>query len=173
MTEQQAEKLNIEKPREYFRVFSGKRNFAPHIESSHWYHIEGVALMNGAPNFPLEGDNIGVIETWSMPEPAELTPEDVNNIMKKVEGGEWREHVSAGKWVGKAIASVLGLDPEPNGQREQIQTLIKRLIQGRVLKLVPGKSDTRKDVMFVEVGEGIPVGAGKPNVFSPAAKRGK
>jgi hypothetical protein len=170
MSEKQANDLGLEKHRQYFRVFSGKRNFAPHIEDSHWYHIESVQLNNGPPNYSFDGDNIGVVERWTMPEVADLTPEEVTNIMRAVEGAQWRENIRATMWVGKAIAQVLGLDPEL--QREQIKTLIQRLLLGRVLKTVPGQSSDRKGVMYVEVGEGLPAGKGKPNVFSPA-KRGR
>src|SRR6266511_3052602 len=67
MSEAQGDKLCVENHRVYFRSFSGKRNFAPSIEDSDWYHIEGVQLMNGPASFTAEGDNIGVIEKWTPP----------------------------------------------------------------------------------------------------------
>jgi hypothetical protein len=62
MSEKQAEHFGItENHRQYFRSFSGKRNFAPHIDDSDWFHIESVRLNNGPPNFTADGDSISWI----------------------------------------------------------------------------------------------------------------
>jgi hypothetical protein len=47
MTKDEATKQKIKDPGRYFRVFSGKRNFAPATDDSDWYHLESVPLHNG------------------------------------------------------------------------------------------------------------------------------
>jgi hypothetical protein len=109
MSAEQAKQLGVtEDHRQYFRAFSGKRNFAPHLEDSNWFFIMGVELDNGA--FPGGGDNIGVVTTWSPPE-VNTTPEIIEEIKQTLASGEWREDVRASMWAGKAIAQVLNRDP--------------------------------------------------------------
>jgi hypothetical protein len=121
MTAEEGKKLKIVDYRQYFRAFSGKLNFAPSTEDSEWYHIKSVPVMNGALPYTNSdggngGDNVGVVEAWSMPSAKELMPETIEAIRKAVARTEWRDHVLADMWVGKAVAQVLGLDPEQDRQ---------------------------------------------------------
>jgi hypothetical protein len=156
MTEKEGKKQKIGNYYQYFRAFSGKLNFAPPTEDSEWYHTMSVPVMNGAlpytgPNGGNGGDDVGVVEKWSLPEAAALSPEDVEAIRKAVAKTEWRDHVLADMWVGKAVAQILGLDPELD--RDQIKQVIRKLISEKVLKKVPGKSDGRKKCLFVVPGD--------------------
>lgn len=158
MSAKEAEKAEVENHWQYFRSFSGKRNFAPSIQTSTWFHITGVVLMNGPINFTAEGDNIGVVETWSLPV-ANITPEDAENIRKAVADGSWRENAQAGMWAGKAVAKVLGLDPADD--KEKIKRTIKKLIKDGVLMEAPGEKADRKPCLYIVPGDGVPVGGGK------------
>ena len=100
MNEQQGDKLGVDNYRQFFRVFSGKRNFAPQLEDSKWFHIEDVILNNGKGarpqtpgqqirRFTIDGDHIGVVETWEPPE-AKVTEENIADIKKVLASGEWR-----------------------------------------------------------------------------------
>ena len=140
MTAEEGKKQKIGDYRQYFRAFSGKLNFAPPTENSEWYHIKSVPVMNGAlpytdPNGGNGGDNVGVVEAWSLPEAAALSPEDIEAIKKEVAKSEWREDVRAAMWVGNAIAQILGLDPELD--KYQIKQVIRKLISEKVLKRIP------------------------------------
>jgi hypothetical protein len=155
MTAKQAESLKVDEDhRQYFRVFSGKRNFAPPIDNSHWYHIEGVILKNGRNpwgqqenNLMSDGDNIGVVEGWTAPAAEDMSPETVAAIKKAVGAGEWREDSRAAMWVGKAIAPHVGLDPDEN--KAAIGAVIKRLARDGVLKTVQRKDEKRRPRLFV------------------------
>jgi AAA domain/Bifunctional DNA primase/polymerase, N-terminal len=157
MTPEEGKKQKIGTYRQYFRAFSGKLNFAPPTENSEWYHIESVPVMNGALPFTMPvggngGDDVGVVEAWSLPEAAALSPEAIEAIKKAVATPQWRADVRAAMWVGNEIAQVLGLDPELD--KDRIKEVIRKLISEKVLKTVPGKSDGRKRCLFVVPSDG-------------------
>ena len=123
MNEQQGDKLGVDNYRQFFRVFSGKRNFAPQLADSKWFHIEDIILNNGKGarprkleetrpklHYTIDGDHIGVVETWEPPE-AKVTEENIADIKKILASGEWRESTQAAMWAGKGIAKVL--NPRP------------------------------------------------------------
>jgi hypothetical protein len=158
MTADEGKRLKIENYRRYFRAFSGKLNFAPPIEKSDWFHLRSVPVLNGDcdPRYVQAdggngGDDVGVVEKWSLPEAAPLSLENKEAIKKAVADGVWRENVRADMWVGKAVAPILGLDPELN--RRDITQVIGKLIFEKVLKTIPGKTKDRKDCLFVVPGD--------------------
>ena len=167
MTAEEGKRLKIANHRRYFRAFSGKLNFAPPIENSHWFYLNSVPILNGdcdacyvQADGGNGGDNVGVIERWSLPKAAELTPENIDAIKKAVADGNWRENIRANMWVGKAVAPILGLDPELN--RRDITQIIRELIFKKVLKSIQGKTKDRKDRRFVVPGDwSAPVAEGK------------
>ena len=112
MNEQQGDKLGVDNYRQFFRVFSGKRNFAPQLEDSKWFHMK-VILNNGKGarpqtpgqqirRFTIDGDHIGVVETWEPPE-AKVTEENIADIKKVLASGEWRESTQAAMWRGRVL----------------------------------------------------------------------
>jgi hypothetical protein len=156
MSKTDARKLGVEDEkhyRRYFRVFSGKRNFAPHIEESNWFYITSVELNNAPPDSLSDGDSIGVVETWTVSEvqTETLPPERVAKIKQAVADGEWREDTRSSMWVGKAVAPLLDLDPDDD--QEKVKRTVKRLIKDAVLKVIPGRTHDRKPVMFVVPGD--------------------
>jgi hypothetical protein len=155
MSKTDARKLGVEDEkhyRRYFRVFSGKRNFAPHIENSDWFYIASVDLDN-APDSLSDGDSIGVVETWSVSEAQieALSPETIDKIKQAVADGEWREDVRAAMWVGKAVAPILGLDPDE--EQEKVRRAIKKLTKDGVLKQIGGRTHDRKPCILVVPGD--------------------
>jgi hypothetical protein len=156
MTAEEGKRQGIGDYHRYVRAFSGKLNFAPPTEDSEWYHIKSVPVMNGAlpftdPNGGNGGDDVGVVDAWSLPEAAPLSPEVIEAIKKEVAKSEWRADVRAGMWVGNAVAQVLGLDPELD--KDRIKRVIRKLISEEVLKRIPGKSAGRKPCVFVVPGD--------------------
>ena len=133
----------------FFRSFSGKLNFAPPIDESEWFEIVSVDLDNGFS----DGDNVGVVTRWTLPiaEVAELPLETVTAVRLAV-GTEkrWKEHQLAGMWVGKAIAPILGLDPEDKADVTKIKKVVRKLIRNGALKTEPGRDPRRReDTTFV------------------------
>ena len=160
MTADEGKRLKIENYRRYFRAFSGKLNFAPPIEKSDWFHLRSVPVLNGDcdPRYVQAdggngGDDVGVVEKWSLPEAAPLSLENKEAIKKAVADGNWRENVRADMWVGKAVAPILGLDCEFALDKDQIKQVIRKLIFEKVLKTIPGKTKDRKDCLFVVPGD--------------------
>jgi len=151
MSVEEAKKLKIANRRVHFRAFNGKLNFAPGTDQSDWYAIANVRIDNGPfhQNAFLLGDDVGVVEIWQHPGNAEadLTDANIEAIKQLVGGGEWREDVRAGMWVGKAIAQVLNLDPEDDAAL--VKKTIKRLIEMGALKREPGRDGRRKQVVFI------------------------
>jgi hypothetical protein len=135
---------------------SGKLNFAPPSENSEWYHTVSIPVMNGAlpyidPDGGNGGDDVGVVETWSRPEAEELTPGNIEAIKNAVAKAEWREDVRAAMWVGKAIAPILGLDPELD--KTQIKQIIRELIFQKA-EDNPGEDQGSETCVFVMPGDG-------------------
>ena len=173
MTTDEGKKQKIANHRRYFRAFSGKLNFAPPSENSEWYHVKSVPILNGdcdscyvQADGGNGGDDVGVVERWSLPEAAELTPENIDAIKKAVIDGNWRENIRADMWVGKAVGPILGLDPELN--RRDITQIIRKLIFEKVLKTIPRKTKDRKDCLFVVPGDwSAPVAELRPAPVPP------
>jgi hypothetical protein len=151
MTSEEAKKLKMANRRPYFRAFNGKLNFALATDQSNWLTTASVQINNGPSlqGMHLLGDNLGVAEVWQHPGTAEadLSDANVEAIKQLVAGGEWREDIRAGMWVGKAVAQVLNLDPEDDVA--VIKTTIKRLIEMGALKREPGQDRYRRAVIFV------------------------
>ena len=145
------EHLDVEQYKQYFRAFSGKRNFAPDLDASEWYFLDSVVLNNGPPNCPMDGDSIGVVTPWTMPKDRDLTPEDCEAIKQAVGAAEWREDARAEMWVGKAIAPIVRLDA--NNDRAQLKRMVKKLTDLGILKAVPGKKADRKPCLLIVPGE--------------------
>jgi hypothetical protein len=148
MSKEEAEKLKLQNGGYYFREFSGKLNFAPPSEKSTWYQFVNVELENSK----LFGDNVGVVTSWTHPNVAKkqnvtLTSANIAEIKRVVGAGKWREDFRAGLWVGKAVAQVLGLNHEDDV--DLLKRVVKSLLDGGALKVVQGKDDNRKTVMFV------------------------
>jgi hypothetical protein len=148
MSKDEATKLQLDEPGYYFRLFNGKRNFAPPSAASDWYRLVNVVV-----GHPLTGDGVGVVTRWQHPgaEAATIvvTQEIQDQIVAAVRSGNWRAHPLSSAWVGKPIACALNLDPEEDA--EAIKALVKQLLKDRVLKEVQGRDSWRRDCMFVVV----------------------
>jgi hypothetical protein len=89
------------------------------------------------------------VRSWELPGPVsiDLTDEHRAAIMAAVALAEWREDTRATMWVGRAVAPVLGLDPDED--KEQLKGLIKKLIKEKVLKTLAARTADRKPCVFV------------------------
>ncbi len=150
MTERESEKAEVKNPRFYFRTVNDKNNLAPPPTDSVWYKLESVALGNGQ-SFGDEGDNVGVVVRWQWPNPADLASRgDLRRVQERVSEKQWRESRQANEWVGKAVAEILGLDPQAD--RSRIVALLEAWIEAGHFKIVEGRDANRQPRKFVEVG---------------------
>jgi hypothetical protein len=156
MTKDEAARAGVDNHRSYFRVDNGKANLAPPAENSTWHRHVGVQLGNGV-NIPHAGDNVGVVTAWNWPDPSEdVTAEDVRAVQAAVAAGEWREDVRSGdKWIGKAVADVLGFDAKDALGKANIKALVKSWLKDGTLKLVERRDAKRNMRNFVEVGKKV------------------
>lgn len=125
------------KPRGYyFRVFNGKRNFAPPADESLWYQYESVKLQNHQSEFEDDGDSVGVIKRWRYPKVdlPQLTDANVEMILKAIRsGGPWRADSRArSDWIGIPIADAILIDLLKD--RKAVTKLIDQLERAGKLK---------------------------------------
>jgi hypothetical protein len=88
MTEKEAElfQLSDAERRQLIRLDSAKVNIAPSSDAR-WYRLVGVPLGNQTDRYP-EGDEIAVVECWSVPDLFDgLTIDLVNEILDEVDRG--------------------------------------------------------------------------------------
>ena len=147
MSKKEAEAAGIdeEKHRFYFKEFSGKLNFSPPFDQVKWFELHNIIIDNGGHLF---GDEVGAVSPWTHPGVADnLTADKIKEIKSAVAEGHWREDVRADMWIGKLIGQILGLTA-----KEKIKSVVKRLLEVGIIKLVPGVDDNRRERMFVKDG---------------------
>lgn len=150
MDEGAAASYGIVNPRAYFKVETVKANLSPGSSSSECYEMMSVELGNG--------DSVGVPVSRS-PQKQFLEPseEQMEDILQKLAGGEFRQHDTASEWAGKIVAEVMNLDfgpglskknrsPSQNVTRKQIISLLKHLeSEGTLMvKVQPVNGDDKK-----------------------------
>lgn len=147
MTKSEAGKAGIDDGHwRYFRSELGKTNMAT-SEKADWYRMDSVELGNG--------DNVGVVTSWSWPDPLEaVSVHDLLAVQKAIAAGEWREDVRSKKWVGGVVADTLGFDKDNNANRARIKALLKTWIVSGALRTERRRDEEiRKPFNFVLVGE--------------------
>lgn len=153
MSQDEAEKAGVEKPREFFRVTAGKGNFAP-VDGSEWYKLASVSLGNDDGNDLIEPDLVGVATPWKWPDPlANVNTADLRKAQQLVSAGKYRESVQAEDWVGHAVAEALKLDTSRRADKAKISTLLKLWIGTGMFVVVNGKDAKGTERKFVEVGK--------------------
>ncbi len=64
MTEEEAERAGVERPRGFFWVDNGKANLAPPPDKSEWFILKSVSLENGGENPFGQPDYVAVVAQW-------------------------------------------------------------------------------------------------------------
>ena len=154
ISKDEAKAMRVAKRRGIFKSFSGKLNYSPTPEDCDWYCIESVTLNNGPHpqkatglHYGPSGDNVGVTVTWHIPAPVELGKEPIDAIKAKLGEGIWREDIRAIQWAGKAVAPILGLNPQ--NDKEQIKQTLQDLIDRHTLKVVFLPDEKRRQKEFI------------------------
>jgi hypothetical protein len=153
MTQEEAERAEVDNRKLFFKVENGKANLVISSDKANWHRLASVSLGNGEGGTP--GDSMGVVTAWEWPDPfASITFSDLQAAQKAVSaGGPWRENPQAGDWVGKPIAEALKLDPANKAHKRKVLALLKRWMDNGMFKRVGGKDSKRMEKVFVEVGE--------------------
>jgi hypothetical protein len=141
MTIEEAElpKIADEERRHYLRVSRDKTNMAPPGNAT-WVHLVNVELPNGDAGRP--GDQVQAAETWDYPQPMDdVTADDMRWIRNAVRGQDYRADSRSPDWVGRPLASRLGLDPDEKGDRKKLNAILKVWFANGVLAV----DNTRKD----------------------------
>jgi len=91
---------------------------SPASDDESWFRLVGVDLGNG--ELGEGGDSVGVVTTWTPPDPlAGITPELVEAVKRQCRGKMWRKNSQAKGWIGNPVAQVLRLDMEPGLKRDR------------------------------------------------------
>jgi AAA domain/RepB DNA-primase from phage plasmid len=140
MTAEEAElpKIPDEERRHYLRVSRDKTNMAPPGKAT-WVHLVNVELPNADGVKP--GDQVQAIEAWDYPQPLDnVTADDMRWIRDTVRGQNYRADPRSPDWVGRPLASRLGLDPDERGDRKKLSAILRVWFTNGVLAI-----DTRRD----------------------------
>ena len=152
MTSEEANKAGVENRHVHFRATDAKANMAPKAETSRWYKIESVDLMNATPDRP--SDHVGVVTSWRWPDAmAGMTRRDLLEVQKLINAGAWKDSVQAGDWAGYAVADALGLNIDDAVDKDRIKSMLKTWKASGALKVVTQEDAHRKPRPFVVVGE--------------------
>jgi hypothetical protein len=144
MSQEEAERANVDNRTSYFNVASGKANLAPRGDQATWFRIVGVPLGNGTSALE-PGDVVGVVEPWKWPNAfADVTLDDAKGVQRRIAEGEWRADQRSTAWAGVAIAEVLGWDLSQPAARATVKTLLKTWVKTGALREVERNDDRRK-----------------------------
>jgi hypothetical protein len=90
---------------------------------------------------------------WKWPDPLEnVSVNDLREVQKVVDAGQWRDSVQAKDWVGKAVAQAMKLDASNKRDKAKICSLLKIWKASGALIVVEKKDSKREVRDFVEVG---------------------
>lgn len=152
MTKEEGKRLGVENHFDYLRVGNGKSSMARRmpVEKEAWLKMASVPLGNG--------DHVGALTDWVAPDPTDdLQPSDLLAVQEAVAKGQWRENVQASDWVGKAVASALGLDLSDDAEKARVKAMVKRwLADGSLIEAV-GLDYKRNERVFIQVGKRMPI----------------
>ena len=152
MSKEEAKKAEIDNPRQFFRAYNDKSNFAPPASESDWYQLASHDIGNADDLRP--SDSIGVVEEWQWTVVEILSPEDALEVQKGVASGEWRKDVRAkSAWVGHLVAQVTGLCPNSPDEKDEIKDIVRLMFDRRLLTTETRRTDNRKKAEFVIVDQ--------------------
>lgn len=140
--------------RSIFRVDDGKANLAPPADAAVYRKMIGVKIANG--------EWIGVCVDYKLPDAFDgISGKDAKKMQQIVadahtSGEPFRESSQSKKWVGVAVADMLGIDVSEKQGKARVSSIIKTWIKTNVLA-VEKITDSRqsREVSVVVVGEWI------------------
>jgi Bifunctional DNA primase/polymerase, N-terminal/AAA domain len=152
MSTDEAKAAGVENRYRYVRIDDAKPNHAPRSEKAQWVQFEGVYLGNG-PGVSA-GDNVAAMTRWQWPDAmAGITNDHLPAVWEAVGAGNWRESSQATDWVGRPVATALGLNLDKPADKAKVKGMIRRWLLSGELVEVTGLDDQRRKKSFVEVGK--------------------
>src|SRR5262249_29537662 len=146
MTATEAKQAEIDNRRSFFRLDNGKANYAAAWEGSLWFRHKSIILPNC--------DDVGIVVPWYFPGAfANITADHIRKVRQMARDRRYRSDPRSGEWIGNAMARVLDLDVDNEGERKRIQTILKRWYANGVLQRVEGRDASRHAFTFVEPGD--------------------
>jgi hypothetical protein len=157
MTTREAEIAEIaeRERRRYFRSDIGKANLTRPAEQADWFEIVSVDLENIDGTDWYKGDHVGAVRVFDFPAVDWLRPNaaQVKNAVQAIRaGGPWRADQRAKRWVGVAIAEVLGLDLKQRRDKRAVAQLVALWLREKVLIRFKRRDEHREEREYVEVG---------------------
>jgi hypothetical protein len=158
MTREEAQEAGVENPRAYFRARNGKANLSPPSDKSDWFKFVSIDLGNTPPTKP---DTVGAVTQWEWPDPmADIRVADLIAVQRKVQTQPYREDGQSNDWVGKAVAEVIGIDPDSvtgrpardKAAKAKIGGMLKRWYASGALTTYTDKTPKGEEKKFVRVG---------------------
>ena len=155
MTADEGEGFGITEKKElrsFVRVDNDKANRSP-AENATWFKKESVDLGNGDGLNP--SDHVGAAVHWTPPDPFEgLSTQDLYDVQRAIDAGEYGENVQAKDWAGIAVADVLGLDLEEKTNKERVKSLIRTWKGNKALN-VERRHDGKRERPYLVVGNWV------------------
>ena len=146
MTEREAKQAKVDNPRNFFRLDNGKANYAAPQESSLWFQHKSIILPNG--------DDVGIVVPWHFPGAFDgVTPDHMRKVRDLARGGQYRADPRADEYIGHAVAEVLDLDSDDEGDAKRIKIILNTWYKKDVLRKVERRDETRHLFVFVEPGD--------------------
>jgi AAA domain-containing protein len=122
MTESEALRAKVENARNYFRLDNGKSNYAAPSEGSQWFRHMPVLLPNG--------DDVGIVVPWHFPGAFDgVTAAHMQQVRDLARSGQYRADPRSPDWIGGAVAEVLDLDTESDGNKKRIKIILKEMVR--------------------------------------------
>jgi hypothetical protein len=147
MSVEEANRASVESRTQFVRIDDAKANFAARRTTTQWVNLQGVVLASGA--------DVGVATAWAWPDAAEgISETDLEPVWAAVRAGEWRKDSQADAWIGKPIATALGLDLTRKADDAKVKALIKKWLKDKKLITVQKKDEKYKCRSCVEVANG-------------------
>jgi hypothetical protein len=133
MSADDAVKLGVDEDeaRSVFHVHDGKANLAPPAAAALYRKMIGVKLDNG--------EWVGVCTPYKLPDAFDgISAKDARNIQRIVanaveEGDAYRESVQSKRWVGVAVADMIGIDISDKAGKAKVASIVKTWIKTNVL----------------------------------------
>lgn len=149
MTEDEATAARVPQDQRgfYFRIQNDKANLAP-PERAEWFRMNNVDLANG--------DQVGVACPWTWPELFDgITTAKTQAVQRAVAEGQYRKNSRSPQWVGLVVGPLLNLDPDDEGDRKRLNSILKEWFKNDVLREVEREDEHRHLKPYVEVGKWI------------------
>lgn len=153
MTQDEANKANVENRHLYFRATDAKANMAPREDKSRWYKLVSVDLGNDTRDRP--SDRVGVATSWQWPDTMSgVTVADLLSVQRAIHAGEWMDSAKAGeRWAGNAVADVLGLNIDEARAKEKVKACLKAWKASGMFVVERRKNANGDERSYLAVGE--------------------